>query len=69
MIKFINKLINFIFKTLYLFTLLLSLLLWTLIYPLLRLRHKRIGMFSSFPSYVLWIWYNNIHRFYERFIF
>ena len=69
MIRYINKTINFIFKTLYLITLLLSMVLWTLIYPLLRLRHKRVDMFHSYPSYVLWIWYNNIHRFFDRFIF
>lgn len=72
MIKFLNNIINHIIKAIYVISLAMMLVIFTLLYPYLRWKCRRKGgrrYYDEYPSYYLWIWYMRIHTFYERFIF
>lgn len=73
-IRFMNNILNKAIKIMFFISLCGLLMIWTILYPLLRYRYivkkrKNKRGYDIYPSYFLFVGYQRIHNYFDNFIF
>lgn len=57
-----KRLFKYFFNIIFVVFCVILLLVWTIAYPLLRLRYKKNKNLFQHPSYILFVWYKKLQK-------